>query len=282
MHPDRREREALVAERVLHQGAQIQRHFAELGGRDLGAGRERARQPARDRPRVDRALGRTRRDRGHRLDRPGLRASRGRVGRHGGPLGERDVDAVAVRQRGHQHVAGRATRDLGMAVVPQAPVAVELERDRRGSLGVPAREGQVEERLCPGLVDRSPRIEDVDLAGRDAAGLCGGVPVNRAEQLRSPGKRRVLPVVVGGVHDAPGGLQPLPVDGGRRVVLVAVAALEVAPIQRHRRCGQRIREGGRPREKQRAHHHDHGSSQPAPDHGDSVTRRGRRRLMRIE
>ena len=70
------------------------------------------------------------------------------------------------------------------------------------------------------------------LPGETPPGSVVFVPVDRPENLRSPDEGRVLRVVVVGVHDAPGGLQPLPVDVERRVVLVAVAALEVAPVQR--------------------------------------------------
>ena len=130
VHPHRGEREARVAERVLQEAPRFSATSLNRCGGDRCRA-EGARQPARDRRGVDRALGvpAGRGPRRSRSSRP--RAPCRGVGRHGRPLAERRCHVVALDLVRDQHVAGAPTRNLGVAVVPEPPVAVELERHER-------------------------------------------------------------------------------------------------------------------------------------------------------
>ena len=116
-------------------------------------------------------------------------------------------------------------------------------------------------------------------------------PALRDEMLQRARRTSVPQIFVGDTHvggyddmvalHRAGRLQPLPVDIGRRVVLVAVAALERTPSQRRRRRRQRLRHRGGRHEKQTAHRHDHSPSHRAPDHRRELHRAPGKRVTRI-
>src|SRR4051812_11282459 len=148
MHRDLAEVLAWVEVRAGEDPGQVDRGLAE-GALGEAAAERSGGQVVRDRRVVHRRFGG--RARVERLERAGLATAACRVDRGAGPAVDNDLDvdgrAARVDLVGDQQVAGGATRDVRIAVVPRLRQLIELERVERVTGLRLAREGEVQERV---------------------------------------------------------------------------------------------------------------------------------------